>query len=168
MARKRKPNKHLTNVLQAAVDHAERMVQEDHSMSSKLVTSANRVGNKIMFANGLVIKTRSENWMGKKKNFYDVYNTNTGSNEAEGLGLFMSAMAIVKLNSKKRTSRTMDSMLVVRADSRYQHHLNDAAMFGMKLQSNKTDGFKRDLYQIRMDEAMLNCQSAKKELRSFV
>jgi hypothetical protein len=168
MSRKHKPNKHsLTDSLQEAVDHAGRLVHEDPDVSSKLAASSNKVGDKLVFENGWVIKTKTEKWLGQKKNFYDVYNLKTGVTEASNLGLFISAMALVKIKSSKfRKERSAKS--IVDIDRRYQHHLNDAAIFGIRLKSKTVELTKRDVYQIRMEEAMLNCQSAKTELRSYV
>ena len=133
-----------------------------------MVATAHRQGDRFVFENGWVIKTKNEPWLGKKKNFYDVYNANTRTKEAENLGLFISAMAVVKVNSTKRVSRILDTQMIVRSDSRYQHHLNDAALFGMRLKSNRADEFKRDFYLIRMEEAMVNCKAAKTALRSYI
>ena len=102
MSRKHKPNKQsLTVSLKEAVDHAERLVYEDPDVSSKLAASSNKIGDKLVFENGWVIKTKTEKWLGQKKNFYDVYNLKTGVTEASNLGLFISAMALVKIKSSK-------------------------------------------------------------------
>ena len=96
------------------------------------------------------------------------FRTNTGITEAENLGLFMSAMAVVRVNSSKRVSRILDTQTILRSDSRYQHHLNDAALFGIRLKSSHADEFKRDFYLIRMEEAMIHCKAAKTALRSYI
>lgn len=168
MARKRKQVKQLAETLKYAIERAHNLLDEDFHSPSKLVATAHRQGDRFVFENGWVIKTKNEPWLGKKKNFYDVYNANTGTKEAENLGLFISAMAVVKVNSTKRVSRILDTQMIVRSDSRYQHHLNDAALFGMRLKSNHADEFKRDFYLIRMEEAMVNCKAAKTALRSYI
>lgn len=168
MARKRKQVKQLAESLQHAIERAHNLLEDDFHSPSRLVASAHRQGNKFVFENGWVIKTKNEPWLGKKKNFYDVYNANTGTKEAENLGLFMSAMAVVRVNSSKRLSRVLDTQNILRSDSMYQHHLNDAAIFGMRLKSNHADEFKRDFYLIRMEEAMVNCKAAKTALRSYI
>ena len=171
MTRKRKntkPAAQLTDSLREAVDRAHALLEDDFYSASKLVATAHRQGNQFVFENGWVIKTKNEPWLGKKKNFYDVYNTNTGITEAENLGLFMSAMAVVRVNSSKRVSRILDTQTILRSDSRYQHHLNDAALFGIRLKSTHADEFKRDFYLIRMEEAMIHCKAAKTALRSYI
>jgi hypothetical protein len=168
MARKRKQVKQLAESLKQAIDRAHTLLEDDFHSPGKLVATAHRQGDKFVFENGWIIKTKNEPWLGKKKNFYDVYNANTGTKEAENLGLFMSAMAIVKVNSSKRMSRILDTQNILRSDCRYQHHLNDAALFGMRLKSNHADEFKRDFYLIRMEEAMVNCKEAKIALRSYI
>ena len=80
----------------------------------------------------------------------------------------MSAMAVVRVNSSRRKSRILDTQNILRSDNTYQHHLNDAAIFGMRLKSNHADEFKRDFYLIRMEEAMINCKAAKTALRSYI
>lgn len=168
MARKRKQVKQLAESLKHAIERAHFLLEEDFQSPSKMVAKAHREGDRFVFDNGWVIKTKNEPWLGKKKNFYDVYNANTGAKEAENLGLFISAMAVVRVNSSKRTTRLLDTQHILNSDYRYQHHLNDAALFGMRLKSNHADEFKRDFYLIRMEEAMLNCKAAKTALRSYI
>jgi hypothetical protein len=169
MARKRKPSKkNLAVVLEAAVSHADQMLHEDFSSISKLAARSKKVGNRLEFDNGWTIVTKTEDWLGKRKNFYDVYAPNSKQKEAGDLGLFMSAMALVNASSSRRAKKILDAVNIVRADQRYQHHLNDAAMFGLKLRTQALDEFKRDFYNIRLEEAMINCQSAKRELRSYI
>jgi hypothetical protein len=168
MARKRKQVKQLAESLREAIDRAHNLLEDDFHSAGKLVASAHRQGDKFVFENGWVIKTKNEPWLGKKKNFYDVYNSNTGTTEAENLGLFMSAMAVVRVNSSRRKSRITDTQNILRSDNTYQHHLNDAAIFGIRLKSSHADEFKRDFYLIRMEEAMINCKAAKTALRSYI
>jgi len=168
MPRKRNQVKQLAESLREAIDRAHNLLEDDFHSPSKLVASAYRQGDKFVFENGWVIKTKNEHWLGKKKNFYDVYNANTGTTAAENLGLFMSAMAVVRVNLSQRKSRISDTQNILRSDSTYQHHLNDAAIFGMRLKSNHADEFKRDLYLIRMEESMINCKAAKTALRSYI
>ncbi len=171
MTRKRKntkPVSQLANSLKEAVDRAHALLEDDFHSASRLVATAHRQGNQFVFENGWVIKTKNEPWLGKKKNFYDVYNANTGVKEAENLALFMSAMAVVNVNSARRVSRILDTQNILRSDSKYQHHLNDAALFGMRLKSNRDDEFKRDFYLIRMEEAMIHCKAAKTALRPYI
>jgi len=165
MTRKKKQ---LVEKLSRAVDRAQELLNEDFISASKFCARAQKKGSDLIFDNGFVIRTKPATWLGKHKNFYDVYDAKTGAKHGEDLGLFISAMALVKINSTKRTTRILDSQQIVSTDERYQHHLNDAALFSLKLKKNSIDSFKRDFYTIRMEEAMLRCKSAKHELLSFV
>ena len=49
-------------------------------------------------------------------------------------------------------------------DVRYQQNLMDAAIFGIRIKSKKISSSRLDILKIRMEEAMLRCQSAKKEI----
>ena len=162
---KRNHSKRLTSDLQAAVSYAGNLVQAD-TVSNKLAASSNKVGNDLVFNEGWVIKTKKLSWLGQKKNFYDVYNKKTGKTEARDLGLFMSAMLLVKMKTGHKSNRDIERIIDV--DGRYQQHLNDAAIFGSKLRSKNVSSSKCDIYKIRMEEAMLQCQRAKEELRSYV
>lgn len=165
MTRKKKQ---LVEKLSKAVDHAQELLNDDFVSASQICARAQKKGSDLIFENGFVIRTKPANWLGKNKNFYDVYDAKTGAKHGEDLALFISAMALVKVNSTRRSTRLLDSRQIVSTDERYQHHLNDAALFGLKLKKNSIDPFKRDFYTIRMEEAMLRCKSAKHELLSFV
>lgn len=169
MSKKRKPSKkNLTVSLENAVSRADQLLDEDFKSATVLAARSKKVGNRVEFDNGWVIVTKTVDWLGRKKNFYDVYSPVTNSKQAEDLGLFISAMGIIKASYGHRAKGVMNAINIIRADQRYQHHLNDAAMFDLKLRSTSLDGFKRDLYGIRMEEAMCNCNSAKRELHSYV
>lgn len=165
MTRKKKQ---LVEKLSRAVDRAQELLNEDFVTATRICARAQRQGNDMVFDNGFVIRTKPANWLGKHKNFYDVYDARTGVKHGEDLGLFISAMALVRVNSTKRATRFLDSQQIVSTDERYQHHLNDAALFSLRLKTNTTDSFKREFYNIRMEEAMLKCKSAKHELLTFV
>lgn len=165
MTRKKKQ---LVEKLSQAVDRAQELLDEDFVSASKFCARAQKNGPDMVFENGFVIRTKLVTWLGKHKNFYDVYDAKTGAKHGQDLGLFISAMALVKINSTKRATRMLDSQQIVSVDGRYQHHLNDAALFSLRLKKNSIDSFKRDFYTIRMEEAMLRCKTAKRELLSFV
>lgn len=163
--RNKNSNKQLTSGLQEAINHAGHLVQKD-SVSNKLAASSKKVGDNLVFNNGLMIKTKKIDWLGQKKNFYDVYNTRTGKIEAKDLGLFITAMALVKSRTGHKSNN--DMRRIIDMDLRYQQYLNDAAIFGIRLKSKKISNSKSDVYQVRMDESMLQCQRVKDEIRSCI
>lgn len=158
----------LINPLNQAMDKAHELLAEDFHYPSRLMATASKQGNKFVFENGWVIQTENEHWFGKKKNFYDVYESRTGQRKAERLSLFMSAIAIVNANANKRADHVNDTQKILSLDTRYLHHLNDAVVFNARLKSNLASEFKRELYLIRMEEAMINCKATKIALRPYI
>lgn len=165
MSSRNRRNNRLASDLQAAVNHAGKLIQHGSAID-KMAASTSKKGDRLVLNNGWEIRTKKIDWFGQKKNFYDVYNSRTGKIEAADLGLFVAAVALIKMKSNSKHAKDVRRVLDV--DVRYQQNLTDAAIFGIRLRSKKISSARSDILKIRMEEAMLRCQSAKKEIRSLV
>ena len=153
----------LNNVTSEVMSESNWDSQLNEAVNTTKITDGVKVGNyKIM------IKEDVKRIAGKQ--YYSIYNSQTGDVIADDLTLYETALAVVKQLNNGRFANHPIVRKLFDADNRYTSHRTDAIVY--KIKANRAEKIgnmnKKDLFESRHQASAISAQKAKKDIKSVI